>query len=202
MNQKSAEVQSKVVGVVGLNGSGKDALLKYLQERCGLEILSLGDVARELAHLEGVKYTRDKLHEISQKYVEKYGPDFFSKVLIEEISRKNLKKVGVTGIRTPTDIATLKQHFGADFFLVHVRVGDPELRFERLKQRGEARDTQDYEKFLAQERSEKEMFQIEEAIAQAGASVQNDGTLEEFHREIDRLIAQQPFFQALDCGGD
>lgn len=199
MNGKNTAVQSKVVGVVGLNGSGKDALLKYLKERCGLEILSLGDVARELAHLEGVKYTRDKLHEISQKYVEKYGQDFFAKVLIEEISKKGLEKVGVTGIRTPADIATLKQHFGDNFFLVHVQVGDPELRFERLKQRGEARDPQSYEKFLAQERNEKEMFQIEEAIAQADVTVSNAGSLEDLHREIDRLIEQEQFFHELGC---
>jgi dephospho-CoA kinase len=199
MNQQNTEVQPKVVGVVGLNGSGKDAFLKYLKERCGLEILSLGDVARELAHLEGVKFTRDKLHEISQKYVEKYGQDFFIKVLIEEISKKSMEKVGVTGIRTPTDITLLKQRYGADFFLVHVEVGNPELRFERLKQRGETRDPHSYEKFLAQERSEKEMFQIEEAIAQADVTVRNDGTLEDFHREIDQLIEQQQFFQDLGC---
>jgi dephospho-CoA kinase len=199
MNQQNTEVQPKVVGIVGLNGSGKDAFLKYLKERCGLEILSLGDVARELAHLEGVKFTRDKLHEISQKYVEKYGQDFFIKVLIEEISKKSMEKVGVTGIRTPTDITLLKQRYGADFFLVHVEVGNPELRFERLKQRGETRDPHSYEKFLAQERSEKEMFQIEEAIAQADVTVRNDGTLEDFHREIDQLIEQQQFFQDLGC---
>lgn len=191
--------RSKVVGVVGLNGSGKDVLLKHLKEQCGLEILSLGDVARELAHLEGVKYTRDKLHEISQKYVEKYGQDFFIKVLIEEIAKKNLEKVGVTGIRTPTDIAKLKEHFGADFFLVHVRVGDPKLRFERLKQRGEARDPKNYEDFLAQEKSERELFRLDEAIAQADVTVSNAGSWEDFHREIDRLVAQHQFFQDLDC---
>jgi len=200
MEQKKAEVKRKVIGVVGLNGSGKDALLKYLKERCGLEILSLGDVARELAHLEGVKFTRDKLHEISQKYVEKYGQDFFIKGLIEEISKKNLKKVGVTGIRTPIDVAALKEHYGGDFLLIHVEVGDPKLRFERLRERGEARDPKTYEAFRVQEKSEKELFQLEEAIAQAHVTVSNAGTLEDFHREIDRLITRQPFFQDLGCG--
>ena len=199
MNQKNTEVRRKVVGVVGLNGSGKDALLKYLKERCGLEILSLGDVARELAHLEGVKYSRDKLHEISQKYVDKYGPDFFVKVLIEEIYKKGLDKVGITGIRTSTDLDALKERFGADFLLIHVEVGDPRLRFERLRERGEARDPKTYEDFLIQEKSEKELFQLEEAMGRAEVTVQNAGTLDDFHREIDRLISEQQFFQDLDC---
>ena len=199
MNQKNTEVRRKVAGVVGLNGSGKDALLKYLKERCGLEILSLGDVARELAHLEGVKYSRDKLHEISQKYVDKYGPDFFVKVLIEEIYKKGLDKVGITGIRTSTDLDALKERFGADFLLIHVEVGDPRLRFERLRERGEARDPKTYEDFLIQEKSEKELFQLEEAMGRAEVTVQNAGTLDDFHREIDRLISEQQFFQDLDC---
>ena len=140
MSQKSAEIRRKVVGAVGLNGSGKDALIQYLGDRCGLTVLSLGDVARELAHLEGVTSSRDKLHEVSLKYIERYGEDFFVKVLIEEIDGKVMEKVGVTGIRTPTDVATLRQHFGADFLLIHVKVDNPKLRFERLQQRGEARD--------------------------------------------------------------
>jgi dephospho-CoA kinase len=196
MNQK----KRKVVGAVGLNGSGKDALIKHLKERCGLELVSLGDAARELAHLEGVKFSRDKLHEISQKYLEKYGKDFFVKVLMEEIDRKSMEKVGVTGIRTPTDVAALRQQFGADFLLIHVQVENPELRFERLKQRGETRDPQTYEDFLAQEKREKELFQVDKAIQQADVTISHAGTLEDLQQEIDRLIAEHPFFRGLDCG--
>jgi len=199
MTQKNLEVRTKVVGVVGLNGSGKDAVLEYLKGRCGLEMVSLGDVARELAHLEGVKFTRDKLHEISQKYLDKYGKEFFIKVLLEEVKRKSLQKVGVTGIRTPTDVEALRKHFGSDFFLIHVAVENPELRFERLKQRGETRDPKSYEDFLAQEKSEKELFHLDEAIQEADATISNTGTWEDLHREIDRLIAEQQFFKDLEC---
>ena len=199
MSQKSAEVRRKVIGAVGLNGSGKDALIQYLGARCGLTVLSLGDVARELAHLEGVTYSRDKLHEVSQKYIEKYGEDFFVKVLIEEIDNKLLTKVGVTGIRTSTDVAALRQHFGAGFLLIHVKVDNPELRFARLQQRGEARDPRHYEDFLAQEKTERDLFRLDEAIQQADVTISNDGALEEFHREIDQLMAHHPFFRDIDC---
>ena len=37
-----------VLGAVGLNGSGKDALIEYLHERHGIQMLSMGDVVREL----------------------------------------------------------------------------------------------------------------------------------------------------------
>jgi dephospho-CoA kinase len=199
MPQQITEVRSKVVGAVGLNGSGKDALIHYLGERCGLTFLSLGDVARELAHLEGVASTRGTLHEVSQKYLKKYGEDFFVKVLIEEIDGKVMEKVGVTGIRTPIDVATLRQHFGSDFLLIYVKVDNPQLRFERLRQRGEARDPQNYEDFLVQDKTERDLFRLDEAIQQADLTIDNAGTLEAFHQEIDQAVAQHPFFRVLDC---
>lgn len=76
---------------------------------------------------------------------------------------------------------------------------NPESRFERLLQRGEARDPQNYEDFLAQEKTEKDFFQLDEAIQQADITISNSGTLEEFHREIDQLISQHQFFRGLDC---
>jgi dephospho-CoA kinase len=44
----------KVIGVVGLNGSGKDELVDYLHQRCGIPVLSAGDIARDIAAEEGV----------------------------------------------------------------------------------------------------------------------------------------------------
>jgi len=199
MNNKKNGVRRKVIGVLGRNGSGKDALLRYLAQRCGLTVLSLGDAARELAHLEEMPPSRPHLQEVSQKYLDKYGEDFFIKIILKEIDQKSLEKVGISGIRTQTDVDGLRHHFGANFLLVHVQVNDPHLRFERLRQRGEARDPQTYEEFQAQEKSEKDLFDVEAASRRADVTLSNDGSLEDFHREIDRLISTHQFFQGLDC---
>jgi len=199
MHQKIPRTQSKVIGAVGFNGSGKNALTRHLERRCGLKVLSLGDVARELAHLEEVASNRDNLHDISEKYLEKYGKDFFIKGLIAEITRNQFEKVGITGIRSPTDVESLRQQFGSGFLLIHVQMENPETRFERLQKRGEARDPQNYEDFLAQEKNEKELFRVDEAIQRADVSLANDGTLEDFHRGIDQLISRHQFFRGLGC---
>ena len=47
--------------------------------------------------------------------------------------------------------------------MIHVQAGNPATRFERLKQRGEARDLQNYEDFLALENTEKDLFLLDEA---------------------------------------
>ena len=199
MNAKCNRIRRKVIGVLGRNGSGKDALLEYLAQRCGLTVLSLGAAARELAHLEEKAPSRHHLQEVSQKYLDRYGKNFFIKIIIEEIDQKSLEKVGITGIRTQTDVDALRHHFGSDFLLVHVQIKDPHLRFERLRQRGEARDPQTYEEFLAQEKTEKDLFEVEAAGQRADVTLSNDGSLEDFHREIDRLISTHQFFASLDC---
>jgi dephospho-CoA kinase len=129
-----------VIGAVGLNGSGKDALIQYLHERHGLPILSMGDLVREMAAQRSMHLSRSNLHQLSQQTIEQHGADVFARKLIARIEGEPWEAVGVTGLRTPADVRTFREHFGDDFILVHVRVGDPWTRFERVRKRDEARD--------------------------------------------------------------
>jgi len=190
----------KVIGVVGLNGSGKDELVDYLHQRYGVPVLSAGDIARDIAAEEGVYPTRANLHDISQGYIAQYGKDYFMKRLIERIEKKPWKAVGITGIRTPADVRTLQDYFGEDFFLVHVEVSDPRIRYERTKQRGEARDPRTYEEFLQQDKTEEEIFQISEAIQYADITINNNGSLEAFHRKIKESVVQEILSDEVVCG--
>jgi dephospho-CoA kinase len=189
----------KVIGVVGLNGSGKDELVDYLHQRYGVPVLSAGDIARDIAAEEGVYPTRANLHDISQRYIAQYGKDYFMKRLIERIEKKRWKAVGITGIRTPTDVRTLQDHLGEDFFLVHVEVSDPRIRYERIKQRGEARDPRTYEEFLQQDKTEEAIFHISEAIQYADITISNNGSLEAFHRKIKESVVQEILSDEIVC---
>jgi dephospho-CoA kinase len=114
-----------VIGVIDRSASGKDELLDYLQERCDLPVLSVGDIARELAEEEGLAPTRGHLHKISQEYLEHHGPRYFAERLIERIEREGWDAVGITGIGTPVHVTTLRERFGQHLLLVYVKVGDP-----------------------------------------------------------------------------
>lgn len=59
---------------------------------------------------------------------------------------------------------TLKNRFGSDFLLAHIKIDDPQIRFRRLQKDGEPRDPRDYEGFLAQNRREEVIFKISETI--------------------------------------
>ena len=181
----------KVIGAVGQNGSGKDEVLKYLRTRYGVPFLSTGDVVREIAAKEGVEPTRENLGKISDKYFSEFGKGYFVKLLADKIRDTDWKVAGISGIWSLEDVSILKDIFGKDFILIDVFISDPRVRYNRMTSRGESRDPHSYEQFLKQDQTEEELFHVREAEKLADYSVSNDGTLEDLHREIDRLVSNK-----------
>lgn len=178
-----------VIGVIGRNGAGKDALVDYLHERCSIPTLSAGDVARTMAEDQGIPATRENLHAVSRRVFREQGRDTFMRQVIEEIEAHDWRAVGVAGVRTPTDVRTLEEQFGDDFLLVHVQV-PARIRYERAQERGEARDPQSYEEFREQDAAEEDLFDIQEAAERADLTIDNSGSLEEFYRRIEERVVQ------------
>lgn len=57
----------KVLGIVGRNGAGKDSVLDFLKQQCGIAAVSSGDIVRDLARRENIKPTRNNLQQLAQK---------------------------------------------------------------------------------------------------------------------------------------
>ena len=189
----------EVVGVVGRIGSGKDEVVKYLQERCSAEMFSVGDVVRETARQENVTPTRTNLHRLSSRYMKDHGPDVFMRRLIHRIEEDSPDAACITGIRTPLDVALLRRRFGQRFLLLHVDVSDARTRFERVSERDDPRDPQTFDDFLEQDRSEEEQFGISKAIERCDVELNNDGSLQDLHRQIDRRIIEERLADRIDC---
>jgi dephospho-CoA kinase len=180
----------KVIGVIGRNGSGKDEVLRYLRDRHGVPFVSTGDIVREIAAGEGRTPDRSTLQEISHSYFRKYGQGCFVKMLAEKIRGKGWPVAGISGVRSPQDVRTMKEMLGPSFVLVEVSVTDPRVRFERMRQRGEERDTDSYQRFLDQDSGEEQLFHVEEAAMMADCSLTNDGSLQDLHRKIEDLVVR------------
>jgi len=191
----------KVIAAVGRNGSGKDELADYVHRRCGVPILASGDVARKKARERGIEPTRSNLHRLSRQAMAQHGEDFFMQRLIDEIEAHNWPAVAISGVRTPADVETLRARFGQDLCVVHVQVGDPEVRYRRMQARDAPRDPETYQAFLRQEREEEEMFSIGETIRRADVTVENDATLDLFYRQIEKAIIQPVLANEIDCRG-
>lgn len=179
-----------ILAAVGKNASGKDYFLEFISKEYGIPMLSMGDVARDLAEKEGLEKTRDNLHYISQKYMGMYGQDFFPNQLVEKIKAMNVENVLVSGIRPPSDVEKFKAAFGEDFYLVAIVVSDDYVRYQRTRSRGSARDDVTYEKFLELDNHEEEIFHTSESISMADFVLYNDATGEEFHEEIRKFYSK------------
>jgi dephospho-CoA kinase len=84
----------------------------------------------------------------------------------------------------------MKEMLGPSFVLVEVSVTDPRVRFERMRQRGEERDTASYQHFLEQDAGEERLFHVEEAAGMADYSLSNDGSLQDLHLRVEDLVAR------------
>ena len=188
---KTMPSKVKVIGAVGQNGSGKDEVLKYLRAKHGVPFLATGDAVREIASKEGIEPTRENLGEISDRYFREFGKGCFVKLLANKIRHSSWEIAGISGIRSLDDVSILKGIFGKDFILIHVYISDPHVRYIRMAKRGEGRDPHSYEEFLRQDEAEEELFSLKEAESLADYSISNDGTLDDLHREIDRLISDK-----------
>jgi dephospho-CoA kinase len=181
----------KVIGAVGDIGSGKDEVLKYLRDRYGVPYISTGDIVRQMAREDGVEGTRENLEAISKRCFTEMGRGCFVRMAAQEIMKRGWKVAGISGVRSPEDVAAMKEMFGNGFILVRVDISDPGIRFERVRLRGERRDPLTREAFQEQDRNEEQEFQINRAEAMADYTIDNSGTLEELHRQLDELVSSK-----------
>jgi dephospho-CoA kinase len=178
----------RIIGVIGQNGSGKDEVLKYLRDRYNIPFLATGDAVRKIAKNEGREPTRENLKEISERYFREMGEGCFVRLVAEKIRGLGQPVAGISGIRSVQDIRILKQIFGNDFVLIEVHVSDPYLRYTRMVKRGEGRDPKSYEQFLKQDAAEEALFHISDAVKLANYSINNDGTLTDMHKFIEKMV--------------
>ena len=190
----------KIFGAIGRIGSGKDAVVDYLRNKYDLPSVSVGDVVRDMAKEKGLSFTRENLEQIASEAIRKHGKEFFMKRVMERIREKGWDRAGVTGIRTPDNVRYLKHEIGENFILFHVYIEDPHIRYRRLTRRGREGDPQTYEDFLEQDRKEEEKFHIKQAASMADYSMDNSGTMEDLHRQINNILGTNKLKKQLQEG--
>ena len=177
----------KIVGVVGKIGSGKDTVVKHISSECSMRILSIGDIAREIAQNEGLPAKRENLQKITEKYYAKFGKTYFINETVRRIKYLNDDKVAITGIRAPIDVTTLRKHFHENLILICV-TANKKNRFQRLLKRNEPRDPKTWREFLEQDREEEKIFQLSKTCKLADYRITNNETIEKLFQKVNRII--------------
>lgn len=181
-------MRQKVIGAVGKNGSGKDTVLDIIAERYGLPSISMGDMVREIAKKSRIEPTRGNLNEVSRSHFERYGRDFFIKMVIDKIESSGAPFTVVTGVRTYIDARTLRDRYESDFLLLDVVVSDDGERLRRALSRASKRDPRTLDEMKKHDEREERVFGLSKAATIADRVILNDGTLDDLQEETFRWV--------------
>ena len=106
--------------------------------------------------------------------------------MAKDVEKANEDLISIDGIRRQADIECLKKIKG--FILIQVQTS-PKTRYKRLIDRNENKgDTnKSYEEFLADSKKEADA-DIPKVMKTADYAINNDGTLENLHNQIDKIV--------------
>lgn len=179
-------MNKKVFGFTGLIASGKGTACKYINEKYGAEGFRFSTILRDVVDRIYLPQTRENLQNISQVLRENFSQDILSKAIAEDVKKAKSEIVIIDGVRRWTDIEHLKEIPG--FKLVGLKV-NAKTRYQRLTKRGENTDdtTKTWEEFQKDSNAEAEVH-IQEMVEKADVVIDNNGSLEDFYNQLDKLV--------------
>lgn len=172
----------QAIAFTGLARSGKDAAADYLAEKCGFGKLVMSDeLVPELAK-QGRPDTKMNRSRMGKELREKFGDDVVAQRVFEKALKKGWEKVVFVGPRSVSEIGFFRRNIPG-FKLVAVKAS-PEKRFERKS----GADGQTREKFFERDEHDSTAFELEKVIEMADCTIENNSTMEEFRRQIGKLV--------------
>jgi len=176
-----------LIGVIGLNSSGKDEVADHISKNYGFRKCSLSDIVREETTKQGLDpASRDNLNKVAEDLRKIKGPDFLAKRSIKNYSKE--QKLVLSSFRHPTEIDRVKEKGG---IIIQVKV-DINTRYARSKLR--ERDIGDtFEQFKSKEERElvhpdKDRMQIAQVLEKTDYLIDNNASLEELYEKVDELM--------------
>jgi len=175
-----------ILGFTGLPASGKGTAAKYFVEKYEAKSFRFSTIMRDLLDRLYMPHSRENMSHISTVLRQNFSEDIFAKVMAEDVKQAEVELVVIDGARRLADIEHLRKIPG--FKLVSIEV-EMKTRYERLIKRGENPDdnSKTWEAFQADHELETEQT-IPELMSQADAVIDNNGTLEDLYKQLDKLI--------------
>ncbi|KKS18058.1 MAG: hypothetical protein UU76_C0027G0002 [Parcubacteria group bacterium GW2011_GWC1_41_7] len=175
-----------IFGFVGLLSSGKGTAGQYLQKKYKASFFTFSQVLRDVLKRFHLEISRDYMIKLSEIMREAFGEDLLSKNIAQDVSEAETQYIVVDGIRRESDLIHLSQLPG--FVLVAIEASE-QVRYERLVKRGQNTDdaTKTFEQFKADHTRSTEMS-ILDVLPLAIEHIDNNGTLEQLHAQLDALV--------------
>jgi dCMP deaminase len=183
-----------ILGVSGLNGSGKGEVVRFLEER-SFYPLSLSDVIRQELARQGVEETRERMIEAGRALRWAEGEGALAIRLADQLASD--RNYVIDSVRHPAEVQELRQRTSS-FKLVWVEAPD-EVRIERIRARGRSGDPTTLEALLELEGRElgsddpaaQQLLAVEEI---ADFRVSNAGNIDELRQSVHQFLGDNLFF--------
>ena len=176
---------TKVLGVLGKPGAGKDTFCEFFEENhSSVEVIKFSD-----SLTQALKIFIDEVKRKDQQWLvnglrDRFGEDILAKAVEKRIKNTEAEFVLLNGVRVQDDFKMVKRVDGS---LVYIQT-EPKLRWQRMKERGEKKDDDvSFEKFLELDKGRSER-EIEKIGKEADFIIDNNKSKNELKKQVQNLI--------------
>lgn len=175
-----------VIVFAGQMGSGKDSAAFYLRDKYGASIYSFSTMLEDALRRFYLEFNRNNLVKMSEMLRETFGDNIMAKTMAQDVEKDPNKLIVISNARRIADIEFLAKF--PNYILSEI-YADVETRYNRVNNRGQRPDdtTKTFEQFKEDQKRSTEIS-IAELLKQATEKIDNSGTPEEFHKQLDKLI--------------
>jgi dephospho-CoA kinase len=178
-----------ILGITGTLGAGKGTVVNFLVSGKGFIHFSVRQFLLEEIRRRKLPENRDSMVTVANSLRRENSPSYIVDVLYQKAAALQTNSI-IESIRTPGEVISLRAK--ARFFLIAVDA-DPTLRYERIRKRNSETDRISFDTFIENEKREMEatdpdMQNIQRCMEMADFSLQNNGSVEELHRDMELIL--------------
>ncbi len=182
---------TKVIGLIGEKGSGKQTFVNFLKEIApdlNIRQVRFSDILAQTLMIWDIPNTRSNLQKLSLSMEETFGQSSLANAAKFSIEGDMADVLVFDGIRREPELILVKNMPNSTLIYI---TADQNLRYERLKLRSEkvGETGLTYEQFLAEEKSKAEI-NIPALGKKADKKLENQGSLDKFKDKIRQLFQQ------------